>query len=178
MHNYRGQNVYIAATSSERIVDTLEFPPHNFPMPQLSSTGRLVMAANYMSNVLNSPHPEVPFSHIGDDTIAALTTLAEIFKNKSQKVQTHGLPNVPATAAEHTIQSNLSRPILASPVQRKTRSQAILNTKDTTNAPLHPRVVTPMTTRPAPPRVPTRSQNLSPRNCGKTTFGALYCVFN
>jgi hypothetical protein len=38
------------------------------------------MEANDMSNALKNPHPEVPFSHIGDDTIAALTTLAEISK--------------------------------------------------------------------------------------------------
>jgi hypothetical protein len=121
MHHYQCQNVYIAAKASERIVDTLELSPHNFPMPQLSSTDRLIMTANYMSNALKNPHPEVPFSHIGNDTIAALTTLAEIFKNKFQKVQTHGLPNVPATAAEQPIHSNLSRPILASPVQRQKR---------------------------------------------------------
>jgi hypothetical protein len=173
MHHYGCQTVYIAATASERIVDTLEFPPHNFPMPQLSSTDRLIMAANDMSNALKNTHPEVPFSHIGDDTMAALRTLAEIFKNKFQKVQTHGLPNVPATAAEHTIHSNLSRPIFASPVQRQTRSQAILNTKYTTNAILPPRVVAPMTTRPAPPRVPTRSQNLSPRNLSQDNFWAM-----
>jgi hypothetical protein len=29
MHHYRCQNVYISATASERIVDTLKFPPHN-----------------------------------------------------------------------------------------------------------------------------------------------------
>jgi hypothetical protein len=52
MHHYRCQNVYISATASERIVDTLEFPPHNFPMPQLSSTDRLIMVANNMSNAL------------------------------------------------------------------------------------------------------------------------------
>jgi hypothetical protein len=86
MHHYRCQNVYISATASERIVDTLEFFPHNSPMPQLSSTYRLIMAANIMSNVLKNTHPEVPFSHIGDDTITSLTTLAEIFKNKFQKV--------------------------------------------------------------------------------------------
>jgi hypothetical protein len=38
MHHYRCQNVYISATASERIVDTLEFFPHNYQMPQLSST--------------------------------------------------------------------------------------------------------------------------------------------
>jgi hypothetical protein len=52
MHHYRCQNVYILATASERIVDTLEFFPQNSPMPQLSSTDRLIMAANYMSNAL------------------------------------------------------------------------------------------------------------------------------
>jgi hypothetical protein len=141
-------------------------------MPQFSSTDRLIMAANDMSNALKNPHPEVPFSHIRDDTIAALTKLAEIFKNRSQKVQTQGLPHVPATASEHTIPANLSHPVLASPVHlpRQTRSQAIINTKNTTNAPLLRRVVTPMTTRPAPPRVPTRSQNLSPRNLSQNDF--------
>jgi hypothetical protein len=52
MHHYRCQNVYISSTASERIVDTLKFPPHNFPMPQLSSTDRLIMAANDISNAL------------------------------------------------------------------------------------------------------------------------------
>jgi hypothetical protein len=33
MHHYLCQNVYITATASERIVDTLEIFPHNSPMP-------------------------------------------------------------------------------------------------------------------------------------------------
>jgi hypothetical protein len=172
MHHYRCQHIYIAATASERIVDTLEFPPHNFPMPQLSSTYRLIMAANDMSNALKNPHPEVPFSHIGDDTIAALTTLAEIFKNNFQKVPILGLPNAPAKAPERTIPAELSNPILASPMDQlcQTISQTIIHAQDTTNAPLLPRVVTPMTSRPAPPRVPMRSQNLSPRNLSQDDF--------
>jgi hypothetical protein len=52
MHHYRCQNVYISPTASERIVDTLEFFPHNSPMPQLSSTDILIMAANDMTNAL------------------------------------------------------------------------------------------------------------------------------
>jgi hypothetical protein len=80
MHHYRCQNVYISDTASERIVDTLEFFPHNSPMPQLSSTDRLIMAANDTTNALKRPHPEVLFAHVGDDTIIALTQLAEIFK--------------------------------------------------------------------------------------------------
>jgi hypothetical protein len=130
------------------------------------------MAANDMSNALKNPLPEVPFSHIGDDTIAAHTKLAEIFKNKFQKVQTQGLPNAPAKASEHTIPSNLSHTILASPVsqQCQTISHAIINAKDTTNAPSRLRVVTPITSRPAPPRVSMPSQNLSPRNLSQDDF--------
>jgi hypothetical protein len=81
------------------------------------------MSAKDMSNALKNPHPDVPLSHIGDDTIAALTKLAELFKTKFQKVQTQGLPNAPGKVSEHTIPANLSRPILASPVhqQRQTR---------------------------------------------------------
>jgi hypothetical protein len=50
MHHYRCQNVYISATASERIVDTLEFFPHNDQMPQLSSTDRLLMEAKDMTD--------------------------------------------------------------------------------------------------------------------------------
>jgi hypothetical protein len=85
MHHYRCQNVYISATASERIVDTLEFFPHNYQMPRLSSTNRLIMAANDMTDALQNPHPDVPFTQVGDDTISALTALAEIFKLKLQK---------------------------------------------------------------------------------------------
>jgi hypothetical protein len=81
LHHCICQNVYILATASERIVDTLEFFPHNSPMPQLSSTYRLIMASNDMSNALKNRHPDVPFAQVGDDTIAALTKLAEISKS-------------------------------------------------------------------------------------------------
>jgi hypothetical protein len=99
MHHYQCQNVYILATASERIVDTLEFSPHKYQMPQLSSTDRLLMAANDMSNALQHPHPEVPFTHVGDDTISALTALAEIFKFKFSKVP---IPIIPAPPAQVT----------------------------------------------------------------------------
>jgi hypothetical protein len=141
-------------------------------MPQLSSTDRLIMAANHMSNALKDPHREVPFAQLGDDTIEALTKLAEIFKNKFQKVQTPGLSNAPAKAAGNKIPANLSHPILASPVhqQFQTISKTIINSKDTTNAPLLLRVVTPMMGWLAPPRVPMRSQNFSPRKLSQDNF--------
>jgi hypothetical protein len=77
--------MYITATASERIVDTLEFFPHNSPMPQMSSTGRILMAAQDMTDALKHPHPDFPFAAIGDDTIAALEKLSEIFTRKFKK---------------------------------------------------------------------------------------------
>jgi hypothetical protein len=96
----------------------------------------------------------------------ALKKLEEIFKNKFQKAQTQGLPNAPAKSAEHTIPAKLSDPILASsvPQQFQTRSKTIINAQYKINALLLPRVVTPMMSQPAPPRMPMRSQKLSHRN--------------
>jgi hypothetical protein len=85
MHHYRCQNVYISVTASERIVDTLEFFPHNYHMPQLSSTDRLIMASKDMTDALQNPHPEVPFTQVGYDTISAPTELVENFKLKLRK---------------------------------------------------------------------------------------------
>jgi hypothetical protein len=82
MHHYRCQNFYISSTASERIVDTLEFFSHNYQMLQLSSTDRLIMAAKDIMDALQNPHPEVPFIHVGDATISALTDLAKNFTLK------------------------------------------------------------------------------------------------
>jgi hypothetical protein len=172
MHHYRCQNVYISATASERTVDNLEFFHHNSPILQLSSTYRLIMAANDMTNALKNHHPVVPLAQVGDDTIAALTQLAETFKNKFQKVKAPELSNAPIKAAKNRRPIVLAQPILTSPMQHKhhTRSQVTINTKGATNTPLLPRVVTPMTGWAAPPRVPTLSQNLSPRNLSQDDF--------
>jgi hypothetical protein len=83
--------------TSEHIVDTLEFSPHNYQMPQLSFTDRLIMVAKEMMDALQNPHTEVPFTHVRDDTISALTELAEIFKLKLQKTQPPTLPAAPPT---------------------------------------------------------------------------------
>jgi hypothetical protein len=88
-------NVYISSTANERIVDTLEFFPHNYQMPQLSSTNQLIMAAKDITNALKNPHLEVPFAQIGDDTISALAELAAIFKLKLRQTPAATLPDAP-----------------------------------------------------------------------------------
>jgi hypothetical protein len=97
MHHYQCQNIYISATASEHIVDTLEFFPHNYQMPKLSSTNRLIMAAKDMTDALQNPHPEVPFARVGDDTISALADLAEIFKLKLRQTPSPTPKAVPPT---------------------------------------------------------------------------------
>jgi hypothetical protein len=50
------------------------------------------------------------------------------------------------------------------------RSQTTIHTQDIPNAPLPLRVVTPRSLRASPPRVPTGSQRLSPRNLSQDNF--------
>jgi hypothetical protein len=168
----RCQNVYISKTASERIVDTLEFFPHNYQVPQLSSTDRLLMAAKDMTNAFQNPHPDVPFASVGDDTIAALTDLAAIFKLKLQQAPSPTTQASPAKVVQLPILIPSSTQILNSPMpnRRQTRSQTTMHTQDIPNVPLPPRLVTPRTLRHSPPRVPTSSQRLLPRNLSQDDF--------
>jgi hypothetical protein len=119
MHHYRFQNVYITATMSERIVDTLEFSPRNSPMPQISSTDWLLMAAQDMTNALKHPHPYVPSVTIGDDTISALATLVDIFTRKFKKADAPEIPLAPVKAATNKQPEELVHPTLTSPLKHR-----------------------------------------------------------
>jgi hypothetical protein len=57
------------------------------------------MAVNDMTTALKHTHPEVFFAQVGDDTITALTQLAAIFKNKSQKPKAPELTQAPLKAS-------------------------------------------------------------------------------
>jgi hypothetical protein len=172
MHHYPCQNVYISTTASERIVDTLELFPHNYQMPQLSSTDRLLMSAKYMTDAFRNPHPDVPFASVGDDTIAALADLAAIFKLKLQQAPSPATQASPPTVVQRPSLLPSVTQILNSPMpnRRQTISQTTIHTQDIPNVPLPPRVVTPWTLRHSPPRVPTGSRQLSPRNLSQDEF--------
>jgi hypothetical protein len=86
-------------------------------MPHISSTGRLPVTANYMTDTLKHPHPDVPFTTIGDDTITALYQLASIFRNKFQKPSAPELLQAPVKAAENKQPSALAQPILITPMK-------------------------------------------------------------
>jgi hypothetical protein len=130
------------------------------------------MAAKDMTDALQNPHPEVPFTRIGDDTISALAELAAIFKLKLRQTPAVTLPAAPLKVIQRPCLAESSNPLLASPMPlpRHTRSQTTLHTQYISNAPLPPRVVTPRTPHLSPPRVPTRSRRLSPRNLSQHDF--------
>jgi hypothetical protein len=130
------------------------------------------MAAKYMTDALHNPHPEVPCARVGDDTISALAELAAIFKLKLRQTLSPTPQAAPPTVIQRPCLAGSSNQILNSPIplSRQTRGQTTNHTQDITNSPLPPRVVTPRTLRPSPPRVPTRSQRLSPRNLFQDDF--------
>jgi hypothetical protein len=172
MHHYLCKSVYISYTASERIVDNLKVVPHNNRMTQLPSTDRLIVAAKDMTDALQNTHPEVPFARVSDDTIYALTELAAIFKLKIRQTPPPTLPAAPPKVTQRPCLATSSNPILASPMPlpRQTRSQTKIHPQDIANPPLPPGLVTPRTINPSPPRVPTRSQRLSPRNLSQNDF--------
>jgi hypothetical protein len=172
VHHCRCQNVYISTTASERIVDTLELFPHNYQMPQFSSTDRLLMSAKDMTDAFQNPHPEAPFASVEDDIVKALVDLAPIFKLKLQPAPSIATQASPATVVQRPSLIPLSTQITNSPMpdRRQTRSQTTIHTPDIPDRPLPPRVVTPRTLRHSPLRVPNGSRQLSPRNLSQDDF--------
>jgi hypothetical protein len=125
-----------------------------------------------MTDALQNPHPEVPFASLGDDTILARADLAAIFKLKLRQTRSPTPQALPPTVFQRPFLAESSYQILNSttPLFRHTRSQMTIHTHNISSAPLTPRVVTPRTLCPSPPRLPTCSQRLSPRNLSQDDF--------
>jgi hypothetical protein len=125
-----------------------------------------------MTDDLQNPHPEVPFTRVGDYTISALADLAAIFKLKLRQTPPPSHQAVPPTVFQRQCHADPAHQILTSPmpISRQMRSRTKIHTQYIPNVPLPPRVVTPRTLRPSPPRVPTRSRRLSPRNLYQDDF--------
>jgi hypothetical protein len=130
------------------------------------------MASKDMTDAFQSPYLAVPFASVGVETIEALAYLAAIFKLKLQQVPSLGTPASPAKVVPRSSLIPASTQILNSPMpeRRQTRSHTTIHTHDIPNVPLPPRVVTPRTLHQSPPRVPTGSWRLSPRNLYQDDF--------
>jgi hypothetical protein len=134
-------------------------------MPQISSTDRVLMAAKDTTDALKHPHPDFPFATIGDDTISALATLAEIFTRKFKKAEAPVIPLAPIKSATNKQPQSHVQPTLTSPLKRQYQTRSQTHVSPTShNAQQPPRVVTPATRNAAPPRVPTGARQLSPHN--------------
>jgi hypothetical protein len=136
-------------------------------MPQISSTYLLLMAAHDMTDALKHPHLDVHFSTIGGETITALTTLEAILKNKFKKPLAPVIIDYPAKNKRPEV---LVQPIITSPTNHTNQNrsqtevnQSPANTVESHNSPQLLRVVTPAARSAAPPRVPARARNLSPK---------------
>ena len=83
----------------------------------MSSTDRLIMAAQDITDALKHPHPDVPFATIGDDTISALETLADIFTKKFKKTADPVVPPAPIRNARIKEPEVTAQPTLESPIK-------------------------------------------------------------
>jgi hypothetical protein len=72
-----------------------------------------------MTDALKHLHPYIPFATIGDDTIMAFTTLADIFKTSFKSLQRHihNLKVTPTKSAENKRPAERIRPVPHSPAK-------------------------------------------------------------
>jgi hypothetical protein len=77
------------------------------------------MAAKYMRGAFQNPHPDIPFTSVGDDTIKALADLAAIFKLKLQHAPSLATPASPAKVIQLPSLIPSSTQILNSPMPNR-----------------------------------------------------------
>jgi hypothetical protein len=145
----------------------------------MSSTDRILMAAQDMTDALKHPHTDFPFATIGDGTITALEKLSEIFTRQFKK-QEKSDPT-PEPERLHGIQRNVvpNASILSPQIQNNITETNPAATHFSVDTQPPPRVVTPATRRVSPPRVKARAQHLSPRNLSRDflDLGAANCAY-
>jgi hypothetical protein len=87
LEHYRCYTVFITKTRSSRIVETVDFFPHQFKIPFPSSSDVATQAATELTHALLNPQPAGPFCQVGDKQAIALRKLATISEaSKPNKV--------------------------------------------------------------------------------------------
>jgi hypothetical protein len=72
--------VYITNTRSERVVETVDFPPTEVPLPFPASKELATQTATQLTHALLNPQPAGPFFQVGDEQVLALKRFAAIFE--------------------------------------------------------------------------------------------------
>jgi hypothetical protein len=83
MEHHRCYKVYVTDTGSERISDTVEFPPTKCSTPALTQTDYIIIAATNLTKILQSPPSLSPFHDVSTDTMASIIKLAALFYRMS-----------------------------------------------------------------------------------------------
>ena len=81
LEHYRCYRVYTNKTRSERIVDTVEFPPQKTTVPYQSPTDVFFQAIETIQQVCKNPTPSTPFAHVAHNQLDAIKQLAELFQH-------------------------------------------------------------------------------------------------
>jgi hypothetical protein len=112
LEHYRCYTVYITKTRSSRIVETVDFIPHQFKIPFPSSSYLATQAAAELTHSLLNPQPAGPFCQVGDKQAIVLRKLATIFKaSKPNKVSKKLTPqNAVGNNAPQRVQTMVSPP--------------------------------------------------------------------
>ena len=111
--HYRCYQIYIPKTQGTRICDTVEFFPTHCTMPHVTANDAAIYAANDLITALTKPQPPHSFLSLGNDQLAALQQLANIFQRAVNKppMSALGVPDLtppppPHNAPEHAVKQN------------------------------------------------------------------------
>jgi hypothetical protein len=108
--HYRCYKVYIPKTRAERTAHTVEFFPHECPVPKTSSADAATDAARALADALANPAPAAPFARHGDAQMQAINELARIFTNTVQAA-----PSTTANAPAHSPRVAVPSPRVPTP---------------------------------------------------------------
>jgi hypothetical protein len=151
LEHYRCYSVYITKTRSSRIVETVEFFPHQFKIPFPSSRDLATQAATELTHALLNPQPAGPFFQVDDEQAVALRKLAAIFEaSKPKKVNKQLTPqNEEEYDAPQRVHTTVSPPRVDTqnlnqrPIQHIISPHSPPNSHRRQQTP-HRRVVTPL----------------------------------
>jgi hypothetical protein len=144
LEHYRFYTVYITKTRTNRIVETVDFPPDKFTLPFPSSHDLATQATADLTHALLHPQPAGPFCQDGNDQTIALKRLASIFETAKQRKSKNTL--TPQDGIENDapqrVQTTVSPPRVAGTDAEHISLQPISSSQSTPNS--HRRQKTPV----------------------------------
>jgi hypothetical protein len=135
LEHYRCYTVYITKTRSSRVVETVEFFPHEFKVPFPSSSKLATQTAADLTHALLNPQPAGPFCQFGDEQAIALRILEDIFGATKLKYGEEKL--TPQDKVENNapqrVQTTVSPPRVPNQNPEQTSLQHIISPHSTPN---------------------------------------------